>query len=99
MWNAGGRRRSRNARRPRVLVAWGTIVVGLIDNIIYPILVGRRLRLHSTESLVAILDGLALFGSSGIVLGPVIFAISQSLLLTVRQRTTDGLGQLKGQIG
>ena len=73
-----------------ILVAWGTIVVGLIDNIIYPILVGRRLRLHSTVSFVAILGGLALFGPSGIVLGPVIFAISQSLLLIVRQRTMDG---------
>tara|TARA_R110000824_G_scaffold31702_2_gene102910 strand:+ start:1992 stop:3101 length:1110 start_codon:yes stop_codon:yes gene_type:complete len=72
-----------------ILVLWGTVVVGLIDNIIYPILVGRRLRLHSAVSFVAILGGLALFGPSGVVLGPVIFAISQSLLLIARQRMTD----------
>src|SRR5690606_21242204 len=29
-----------------VLTVWGTLVVGLIDNILYPMLVGRRLRLH-----------------------------------------------------
>ena len=69
-----------------ILALWGTVVVGLIDNIIYPILVGHRLRLHSAVSFVAILGGLALFGPSGIVLGPVIFAISQSLLLIARQR-------------
>lgn len=72
-----------------ILALWGTVVVGLIDNIIYPILVGRRLRLHSAVSFVAILGGLALFGPSGIVLGPVIFAISQSLLLIARQRMMD----------
>lgn len=76
-----------------ILAAWGTVVVGLIDNIIYPILVGRRLRLHSAVSFVAILGGLALFGPSGIVLGPVIFAVSQSLLLIARQRMTDA-GQI-----
>ena len=69
-----------------ILALWGTVVVGLIDNIIYPILVGHRLRLHSAVSFVAILGGLALFGPSGIVLGPVIFAISQSLLLIARER-------------
>jgi predicted PurR-regulated permease PerM len=72
-----------------ILVAWGTVVVGLIDNIIYPILVGRRLRLHSTISFVAILGGLVLFGPSGIVLGPVVFAVSQSLFLIVHQRMKD----------
>ncbi len=72
-----------------ILVAWGTIVVGLIDNIIYPILVGRRLRLHSAVSFIAILGGLALFGPSGIVLGPVVFAISQSLLLIARRRMDE----------
>lgn len=72
-----------------ILVAWGTVVVGLIDNILYPILVGSRLRLHSAVSFVAILGGLALFGPSGIVLGPVIFAISQSLLVIARGRMTD----------
>tara|TARA_R110002033_G_scaffold73461_3_gene124794 strand:+ start:542 stop:1612 length:1071 start_codon:yes stop_codon:yes gene_type:complete len=72
-----------------ILVAWGTIVVGLIDNILYPILVGRRLRLHSAVSFIAILGGLALFGPSGIVLGPVIFAISQSLLLIARRRMDE----------
>ena len=72
-----------------ILVAWGTIVVGLIDNIIYPVLVGRRLRLHSAISFVTILGGLSLIGPSGIVLGPVIFALSHSLFLIVRQRMAE----------
>ncbi|WP_417622003.1 AI-2E family transporter [Parasphingorhabdus sp.] len=78
-----------------ILALWGTIVVGLIDNIIYPILVGGRLRLHSAVSFVAILGGLVLFGPSGVVLGPLIFAVSQSLLLIARGRMKES-GQAAG---
>jgi hypothetical protein len=34
-----------------ILTAWGTIVVGLIDNLLYPILVGKEVRLHRIEQL------------------------------------------------
>lgn len=72
-----------------LLIAWGTIVIGLIDNILYPILVGSRLRFHSALAFIAILGGLLLFGPSGIVMGPVILAVSQSLLLMAKQRLTS----------
>lgn len=65
---------------------WGTIIVGLVDNIIYPILVGRQLALHSMVSLVAIIGGLILFGAHGIVLGPLIVAGSLTLLEILRSR-------------
>jgi predicted PurR-regulated permease PerM len=69
-----------------VLATWGTIVVGLIDNLIYPILVGKRLALHPMVSFIAIVGGLLLFGAHGIILGPVIIALSQSLLPVWRSR-------------
>lgn len=62
-----------------ILTAWGLLVVGLIDNVIYPILVGKRLRLHSLVSFIAILGGLALFGAHGIVLGPICLALTATL--------------------
>lgn len=69
-----------------VLAVWGTVVVGLIDNIIYPILVGRRLALHSMLSFIAIIGGLVLFGPHGVVLGPIIVAGSRTLLEIWRAR-------------
>lgn len=69
-----------------VLAVWGTMVVGLIDNIIYPILVGRRLSLHPMVSFIAIVGGLLLFGPHGIVLGPLILAVAQALLKIWRDR-------------
>jgi predicted PurR-regulated permease PerM len=69
-----------------VLTVWGTVVVGLIDNIIYPILVGKRLSLHPVVSFIAIIGGLLLFGAHGIVLGPLVVAIAQALLHIWRVR-------------
>lgn len=63
-----------------VLVLWGAIVVGGIDNVLYPILVGRRLKMHTLLAFVSIVGGLAVFGSAGLILGPVIFAITRLLL-------------------
>lgn len=63
-----------------ILAGWGTIVVGTIDNLVYPILVGKRLALHPMVSFIAIVGGLLLFGAYGIVLGPVIVALGQALL-------------------
>jgi predicted PurR-regulated permease PerM len=69
-----------------MLAAWGTIVVGLIDNIVYPILVGQRLAIHSMVSFIAIVGGLILFGPHGIVLGPIIVAGAFALLEIWRNR-------------
>ena len=63
-----------------VLTIWGAIVVGGIDNLLYPILVGRRLKMHSVVAFVSIVGGLIVIGPSGLILGPVIFTITRVLL-------------------
>lgn len=63
-----------------MLALWGAIVVGGIDNLLYPMLVGRRLKMHTVLAFVSIVGGLAVFGSAGLILGPVIFAITRLLL-------------------
>jgi predicted PurR-regulated permease PerM len=63
-----------------VLVAWGAIVVGLIDNLLYPVLVGRKLRMHTLPVFVAVLGGLVVLGVTGLVLGPLALALAMELL-------------------
>ncbi len=41
-----------------ILIAWGGIVIALIDNLLYPILVGKRLRLHTVPVFFAIVGAL-----------------------------------------
>lgn len=58
-----------------VLVFCGFFVIGLIDNILRPILVGRDARMPDYIVLVSTLGGIELFGLNGIVIGPVIAAL------------------------
>ncbi|WP_374531379.1 AI-2E family transporter [Novosphingobium sp.] len=74
-----------------ILTLWGVLVVGLIDNIIYPVLVGKRLEMHSLVSFVAIVGGLALFGAHGVVLGPVCVAATWTLHTIWRERRAAAL--------
>ena len=73
-----------------ILVLWGTVVVGLIDNLLYPMLVGKRLRLHTVPVFFAIVGGLAAFGAAGVILGPVILALTDAILEIWRRRTAGG---------
>ncbi|MES2315073.1 MAG: AI-2E family transporter [Patescibacteria group bacterium] len=55
------------------LIAWGTIAVGLIDNLLGPKLIGRGMQLHPLFVLLSVLGGIAFFGPIGIFLGPLAF--------------------------
>jgi predicted PurR-regulated permease PerM len=58
-----------------VLILFGTLVIGLIDNFLRPILVGRDAKMPDYMILISTLGGLWLFGITGFVLGPIIAAL------------------------
>ena len=68
-----------------VLIAGGSLV-GLIDNVLYPLLVATELRLHTFAVLIAIFGGLIAFGLAGVVLGPVTLAATVAMLEIWRLR-------------
>lgn len=55
-----------------VLVGFGVGVIGLVDNVLRPILVGRDTKLPDYIVLLSTLGGIGLFGLSGFVIGPLI---------------------------
>ncbi len=63
-----------------ILLLWGTFVIGTVDNLLYPTLVGRKMQLHTVPVLFAVLGGIGLFGISGIVLGPLVLTTAVTLL-------------------
>lgn len=70
------------------LTLWGGVVIGLVDNFLRPVLVGKDTRMPDYLILVATLGGLAVFGLNGFVIGPVIaavFLVSWDMLASVRQ--------------
>ena len=73
-----------------ILIAWGVLVIGTIDNILYPIFVGRKVTLHTVPILFSYLGGIVLFGFSGLVLGPLIVMLTWAFLEIWRRRTANG---------
>ncbi|MDQ3213142.1 MAG: AI-2E family transporter [Acidobacteriota bacterium] len=68
-----------------VLVVWGVLVIGSIDNFLSPRLVGKRASLHELLIFFAVLGGLQVFGVLGLVLGPVVVAVTLALIEMIRQ--------------
>jgi predicted PurR-regulated permease PerM len=71
-----------------ILTLWGMIVVGTIDNLLRPILVGNRLKLHTVLAFMSVVGGLILFGPAGLILGPVALTVTMVLLEIWPTRTT-----------
>lgn len=58
---------------------WSVALVGSIDNVLNPIVVGKQIELHPLIILFAVLGGIALMGAAGIIIGP----LAASLLYTL----------------
>ena len=75
-----------------VLAFCGMFVIGMIDNLLRPILVGRDTRMPDFVILIATLAGLQLFGLNGFIIGPVIAALFISVWNLMREmRSPDGM--------
>lgn len=57
-----------------IVVIVGIALVGVLDNLLRPVLVGKDIQMHPMVILFSTLGGLGLFGISGVVVGPIIAA-------------------------
>jgi predicted PurR-regulated permease PerM len=57
------------------LIAYGVLVIGLVDNVLRPVLVGKDTRMPDYVVMISTLGGMAAFGINGFVIGPVIAAM------------------------
>ncbi len=69
-----------------VLAVTGAAAWLLVDNWLYVRIAGDRMRLHEVPALVAFVGGLAVFGASGMVLGPAIVAVTVAVIDVWRRR-------------
>jgi predicted PurR-regulated permease PerM len=58
-----------------VLIAFGVVVIGLVDNVLRPVLVGKDTKMPDYLVLLSTIGGMALFGLNGFVIGPVVAAL------------------------
>ncbi len=62
------------------ILIWGSILVGLVDNLIRPYLIRRGVDIHPFVILLSVLGGLAYFGPIGFLAGPIVLAFFFTLL-------------------
>lgn len=75
-----------------ILAFCGLFVIGMIDNILRPILVGRDTRMPDFVVLIATLAGLQIFGLNGFIVGPVIAALFIAVWTLMREiKNSDGM--------
>lgn len=70
-----------------ILIFCGTFIIGMVDNVLRPILVGRDTRMPDYVVLISTLGGLQAFGFVGFVVGPVVaalFIVTWNLLTELR---------------
>jgi len=58
-----------------VLAVYGVVIIGSVDNILRPVLVGKDTKMPDYVVLLSTLGGMAIFGLNGFVIGPVIAAM------------------------
>ncbi len=61
-----------------ILAAFCSLVVGSVDNVLRPRLVGRDTQMHDLMILFSTLGGILVFGAIGFIIGPIIAALFQS---------------------
>jgi predicted PurR-regulated permease PerM len=67
------------------LALWGIFVVGMVDNIVKPLLVKRGMNMHGGIVFFSLLGGLAAFGSVGLIAGPLVVSFFLALI-RIQQR-------------
>jgi predicted PurR-regulated permease PerM len=89
-----------------VLLGWGAAVVGQVDVVVRPYIVGSHIKVHTLLVFFALLGGVEAFGIVGIFIGPVVLSVTMAVLdmlrttnfswQSTRQSTQSGLMNDKG---
>ena len=72
-----------------LLIVWGALVISTIDNFLRPKLIKDQTKLHELLVFFSVLGGMSIFGLLGVVMGPVVLAITLGLLETFRIRPPE----------
>jgi len=88
-----------------LLAAWGVLVVGTSDNIVKALVLHGQSQLHPLLALMSVIGGVQALGPIGIVVGPMVVALLQTLLGILRRElsnmernSNESDGESKGEV-
>jgi predicted PurR-regulated permease PerM len=62
------------------LALWGILIVGLVDNVVKPLLIKGGMELHGAVVFFSLIGGLAAFGAIGLLVGPLVVSLFLALV-------------------
>lgn len=71
------------------LLAWGILAVGLADNVIRPLVIAGRVKLHPLILLFALIGGVQQFGFVGLFIGPLVMSLAMVLIDMLQARVSE----------
>jgi predicted PurR-regulated permease PerM len=76
------------------LALWGSVVVGLVDNLLRPLLISGRAEVPTLAVFIGVIGGLAAFGFIGLFVGPIVLGLLIALFRFEldRRRVEKGAG-------
>lgn len=63
-----------------IMFIYGAFVIGLVDNLYRPKIIGKHAHIHTLLVLLGMIGGLSVFGITGLVIGPIILVFAIALL-------------------
>lgn len=73
------------------LFLFGVLIISMVDNILKPLIIGSRTRMHTLIILFSVLGGIKLFGMIGLIMGPLITAVFVSVFEIFRNVGEDAV--------
>lgn len=71
------------------MTIWAVAIVGMVDNLLNPLIVGKNTNLHPMIILFAVLGGISIFGPMGILIGPLAFSLLKALFNIYREEVKE----------
>ncbi|MBS1150539.1 MAG: family transporter [Myxococcaceae bacterium] len=75
------------------LAIWGLAVVGLVDNVVKPLLMKGEMQMNGAVVFFALLGGLAAFGAVGLLIGPLVISAFLALMRMYRRDFSEPVPQ------
>ncbi len=67
------------------LAIWGVVIVGLVDNVVKPLLMKDEMQMNGALVFFSLLGGLAAFGPTGLLIGPLVMSAFLALMRMYRR--------------
>lgn len=72
-----------------ILLGWGAAVVGQVDTVVRPYVIGKQVKVNTLLLFFALLGGIRAFGFMGLFIGPVVLSVTVAVFGMLEEMTSS----------